>query len=134
MRYPQCGTENRQGATFCMQCGAPLTRRCPNCETELRPTARFFDKWGQVNAEQPQAPPITKPKSTDPTSFAGGRYQVKKLFGEVGKKKVYLSHNNVLNREVAFALIKTGNLDEEATGSLISISVLSGRSSIWAQH
>ncbi len=48
----------------------------------------------------------TSPASQDiPTSFANGRYQVKKFLGEGGKKKVYLAHDTLLDREVAFALI-----------------------------
>jgi tetratricopeptide (TPR) repeat protein len=47
-----------------------------------------------------------------PTSFAGGRYHVKKFLGEGGKKKVYLAHDTLLDRDVAFALIKTEKLDD----------------------
>jgi tetratricopeptide (TPR) repeat protein len=47
-----------------------------------------------------------------PASFAGGRYQVKKFLGEGGKKKVYLVHDGVLDRDVVFALIKTEKLDD----------------------
>ena len=54
----------------------------------------------------------TQPSDDTPTSFAGGRYQVKKLLGEGGKKVVYLTHDGVLDRDVAFALIKTEGLDE----------------------
>ena len=57
------------------------------------------------------ASPIT-PASTQPTLFAGGRYRVTRLLGEGGKKKVYLAHDTLLDREVAFALIKTEGLDE----------------------
>jgi serine/threonine protein kinase len=39
---------------------------------------------------------------------------VKKFQGEGGKKKVYLAHDSVLDRDVAFALIKTEKLDEAA--------------------
>ncbi|MCI0794176.1 MAG: protein kinase, partial [Chloroflexi bacterium] len=46
------------------------------------------------------------------TSFANGRYQVERLLGEGGKKRVYLAHDTLLDREVAFALIKTDGLDE----------------------
>jgi len=38
---------------------------------------------------------------------------VKKLLGEGGKRKVYLTNDNTLDRDVAFALIKTENLDED---------------------
>jgi len=47
-----------------------------------------------------------------PASFVNGRYQVKKFLGEGGKKKVYLVHDKVLDRDVAFALIKTEKLDD----------------------
>ncbi|MFQ6029890.1 MAG: serine/threonine-protein kinase, partial [Dehalococcoidia bacterium] len=47
-----------------------------------------------------------------PTSFANGRYEVKRFLGEGGKKKVYLAHDSLLDRDVAFALIKTEGLDE----------------------
>ena len=47
-----------------------------------------------------------------PSSFSGGRYQVKRFLGEGGKKKVYLAHDELLDRDVAFALIKTEGLDE----------------------
>jgi tetratricopeptide (TPR) repeat protein len=47
-----------------------------------------------------------------PTSFANGRYQVRKFLGEGGKKKVYLVHDTLLDRDVAFALIKTEKLDD----------------------
>ena len=48
-----------------------------------------------------------------PQSFASGRYQVVRLLGEGGKKKVYLAHDTLLDRQVAFALIKTKGLDRE---------------------
>jgi len=64
---------------------------------------------------QPTTPtPTASPTGTSdqPTSFANGRYQVKRFLGEGGKKKVYLAHDTLLDREVAFALIKTEGLDD----------------------
>ena len=61
-------------------------------------------------AEPASSPPTATP--TQPTSFANGRYQVKRFLGEGGKKKVYLAHETTLDREVAFALIKSEGLDE----------------------
>ncbi len=55
-------------------------------------------------------PPFTA--RPQPTSFASGRYEVKRFLGEGGKKKVYLAHDTTLDREVAFALIKTEGLDD----------------------
>jgi tetratricopeptide (TPR) repeat protein len=63
------------------------------------------------------AEPVPKqptPPSPEPASFTSGRYQVKKFLGEGGKKKVYLAHDTVLDRDIAFALIKTEKLDDEA--------------------
>lgn len=61
---------------------------------------------------QDVSPATTVSQSTEPTSFAEGRYQVKRFLGEGGKKKVYLALETTLDREVAFALIKTDGLDE----------------------
>ncbi len=69
------------------------------------------------DTEQPiQASPgslsVSAPVRDQPTSFANGRYEVKRLLGEGGKKKVYLAQDTLLDREVAFALIQTEGLDE----------------------
>ena len=71
-------------------------------------------------APTPAPAPIATPASPQapgqPTveyaSFANGRYEVKHLLGEGGKKKVYLAHDTLLDREVAFALIKNEGMDE----------------------
>lgn len=47
-----------------------------------------------------------------PSAFSSGRYRVDKFLGEGGKKKVYLAHDTTLDRPVAFAQIKTEDLDE----------------------
>jgi eukaryotic-like serine/threonine-protein kinase len=61
-----------------------------------------------VHAEPaaPSVPPL-------PTSFAGGRYAVRAFLGEGAKKRVYLAHDSKLDRDVAFALIKTDGLDAD---------------------
>src|SRR6266540_3050194 len=48
-----------------------------------------------------------------PTSFCEGRYKVTRFLGEGGKKRVFLAHDAKLDRDVAFALIKTDGLDAE---------------------
>jgi len=62
----------------------------------------------------PEATGIPRPAPTpeQPTSFANGRYDVKRFLGEGGKKMVYLANDTTLDRDVAFALIKTDGLDE----------------------
>ena len=59
---------------------------------------------------QPPSSAHTPPKA-EPTSFANGRYQIKELIGEGGKKRVYQAHDSVLDRDVALAAIKTEGLD-----------------------
>jgi hypothetical protein len=61
--------------------------------------------------DSPQPTPLPAAAAT-PSSFASGRYTVKKFLGEGGKKKVYLAHDTLLDRDVAFALIKTEGLDD----------------------
>jgi tetratricopeptide (TPR) repeat protein len=112
MKCPSCGYDNPEGSKFCEQCGTQLIRKCPKCGLEVSPTARFCKECGQPLDEEPTPP--TKPPVSEPTSFANGRYQVKKFLGEGGKKKVYLAHDTVLDRDVAFYLIKTEKLDEAA--------------------
>ena len=65
-----------------------------------------------ANAVQPPTPPLAPTASDQPTSFANGRYEVKRFLGEGGKKRVYLAQDTLLDREVAFALIKTEGLDD----------------------
>ncbi|HEX5141483.1 MAG TPA: AAA family ATPase, partial [Dehalococcoidia bacterium] len=56
--------------------------------------------------------PVSQPN--EPVAFANGRYTVKRFLGEGGKKQVYLAHDASLDRDVAFALIKTEGLDAAA--------------------
>ncbi len=69
---------------------------------------------GPTTSNPLAAGPLTPapPASVQPTSFASERYQVKRFLGEGGKKRVYLAHDTLLDRDVAFALIKADGLDE----------------------
>ncbi len=113
MICPHCQAENTDTAKFCIDCGQPFHTEsiCPQCNHINKPTAKFCEECGYSLAEP--TPAQTKP-STEPTSFADDRYKVKRKLGEGGKKKVYLVTDTRLNRDVAFALIKTENLDEDA--------------------
>jgi tetratricopeptide (TPR) repeat protein len=111
MKCPHCQTKLPENSKFCMACGKTLQTEfvCAKC-THVNPAeAKYCLQCGQSLVEPVPTP--FKPVSM-PSSFAGGRYQVKKFLGEGGKKKVYLAHDTVLDRDVAFALIKTEKLDE----------------------
>jgi class 3 adenylate cyclase len=45
--------------------------------------------------------------------LGGGRYAAKGFLGEGGRKRVYLAHDTKLDRDVAFAVIKTEGLDAD---------------------
>ena len=122
MNCPSCGHEKREGASFCRGCGSQFSVSCSNCGNDLPAGTRFCDGCGTPvvgkTGVRPSAhtiplanAPLDAPPTAQPTSFASGRYEVKKFLGEGGKKKVYLAYDTVLDRDVAFALIKTDALD-----------------------
>jgi len=117
VKCPKCQTENPEGVKFCGECGQSLQTEltCPECGHVNPSDVEFCYECGHPLTELAQEPTSeVSPPSPEPTSFAGGRYQVKQFLGEGGKKKVYLAHDNTLDRDVAFALIKTEKLDDEA--------------------
>ena len=57
---------------------------------------------------------VPSSSTEQPASFADDRYQVQRFLGEGGKKMVHLAQDTLLDRDVAFALIKTEGLDEVA--------------------
>ena len=74
---------------------------------------RNIERAGTTTPGEPASTPSEPAPVPDiPTSFADGRYQVERFLGEGGKKMVYLAHDSLLDREVAFALIKTEGLDD----------------------
>jgi tetratricopeptide (TPR) repeat protein len=111
MKCPKCGYENPKRVKFCNSCGTELKPKlvCPQCGQKNSPRSKFCNACGHSLVETAPERPQTSP---EPTSFASGRYQVKKFLGEGGKKKVYLAHDTLLDRDVAFALIKTEKLDD----------------------
>ncbi len=123
MKCPKCRADNAETRKFCRECGAKLAAICSKCGFGNPPDDKFCAECGNSLIEQPLSQVGISPRSPPPsqasapplpTSFANGRYQVKKFLGEGGKKKVYLAHDTELDRDVAFALIKTEKLDESA--------------------
>ncbi|MCH8226270.1 MAG: zinc ribbon domain-containing protein, partial [Chloroflexi bacterium] len=120
MLCASCGRDNPADARFCATCGTAVPQECPHCGRTLVADAVFchgcgarVEPAGDVLPTSPAVPaaPSGSP-ATRPSSFANGRYQVKEFLGEGGKKRVFLAHDTLLDREVAFALIKTEGLDE----------------------
>jgi tetratricopeptide (TPR) repeat protein len=94
----KCGAANREGA-FCNECGAPLAA----------------------------APAPEATAGPDPTAIADGRYELLRLLGEGGKKRVYLTRDSLLEREVALALIKAEGLDASARARVLREAQAMGR-------
>ena len=112
MLCPQCGVANPESAKFCRECGASLAVNvsCATCGTANLPGSKFCNECGRSLFEissPSESRVAASPAPTHPTSFASGRYAVRRFLGEGGKKKVYLAHDTLLDRDVAFALIKT---------------------------
>ena len=122
--------DNSAGVRFCGECGASLDAVCPACAAENPPSFRFCGQCGHpLSPPSDEAPgssslaetagqtgrpaSLGNPPPPQPASFANGRYHVKTFLGEGGKKRVYLAHDTLLDRDVAFALIKTEGLDDE---------------------
>ena len=74
--------------------------------------------------------PATDPtggKAAHPDSFAGGRYRVQRALGEGARKRVYLAHDELLDRDVALALIKTEGLDDVGRERVVREAQAMGR-------
>jgi ribosomal protein L40E len=48
----RCGSENPDGARFCVSCGSSLVPACPVCGAERPPGARFCPSCGTAFVEQ----------------------------------------------------------------------------------
>src|SRR5262245_37709087 len=111
MCCPSCGELVGQERQYCGRCGARLGQRCPACGARGEPGDQFCGSCGVPLAAGPAPTPVR-------TAFAGGRYQVSRVLGEGGKKRVYLATDLRLDREVALAVIRTEGLDEAAVARI----------------
>ncbi len=96
----QCGAANRDKARFCDECGSQLEEASTPESTALPPAL---------------------------AAIANGRYELRSLLGEGGKKRVYLARDSLLDREVALALIKSEGLDASARARVLREAQAMGR-------
>ena len=65
MNCPSCEGENREGAKFCNECGAPLPLRCPSCGAENLGGAKFCSECGTALAGGEKAKGVKGEKERD---------------------------------------------------------------------
>src|SRR5262245_17483081 len=56
MKCPRCQHENRPQAKFCEECGTPLARSCPKCGSGLSPSGKFCHECGHPVGGASEAP------------------------------------------------------------------------------
>ena len=72
MKCRQCNHENKDGAQFCVKCGAPIAtgHRCRACGAESKPGANFCKKCGQTLVKTPAPAPAPEPAGSAPQAPA----------------------------------------------------------------
>jgi class 3 adenylate cyclase/tetratricopeptide (TPR) repeat protein len=77
-----CGTENPDGARFCMECGSALDRHCPSCGESVPARARYCPNCGTALESGPARPAPEAPAAA-PETPAEERRQVTVLFADL---------------------------------------------------
>ena len=112
-----CGRENLDDALFCAGCGEGLSVACAQCGRVNDRNSTFCAGCGNTLVAEggdSDVPPGVQPTGQDlPSEFVDGRYKVQELLGEGAAKKVYLARDTLLDREVAFSLIRAERMDED---------------------
>jgi class 3 adenylate cyclase len=82
MHCPSCGTENPEGAKFCIECATPLQKRCPSCGAENLSRAKFCGECATSLAEPPASvqPSAPSPQSVAPSRSEAERRQLTVMF------------------------------------------------------
>ena len=118
--------------TYCQKCGQTFSVACPGCGAEEAPNVPSCASCGNL-LEEPSTPNGSLPGETFlnapdlPATFSDGRYQLKRSLGEGGRKRVFLAHDNLLDRDVALSLIKTNELDEASRARMVREAQAMGR-------
>lgn len=84
MTCAACGTENRAGVRFCVQCGAMLSRACPSCGAAYNEGERFCGECGAALSSDPAgAKQVLAAPRVEPTSRLAERRHVTVLFADL---------------------------------------------------
>ena len=84
MTCAACGTENRAGVRFCVQCGAMLSRACPSCGAAYNEGERFCGECGAgLSSEPTGAKQVVLPARVELTSRLAERRHVTVLFADL---------------------------------------------------
>ena len=67
MKCPKCQYGNREGASFCNECGARLEIICPQCKAANRPGSKFCDECGDDLKVPEKSSPLSA--SVSPRSY-----------------------------------------------------------------
>ena len=72
MKCPKCQFKNREGASFCLECGEKLKPQCPQCGKALPIEAKFCDGCGHDLTQPKETPPVdySEPQSYTPKFLA----------------------------------------------------------------
>jgi serine/threonine protein kinase len=116
MQCSSCNHDNEAGRNFCAECGKPLPTDCPACGVRNQPSVKFCGACGAALSPSGSSITATSTQKSSANlapadSFVNGRYKVIRRLGEGSSKTVFLAHDNKIDRDVAFALIKTEGLD-----------------------
>src|SRR3972149_2328122 len=137
MRCPSCGHENREGATFCGGCAAPLADAiaCANCGTPNPSGQKFCDACAAAleAAAPPPRTPTPQPSPALPAAFAGGRYRVQRFLGAGGDLEGLLqtaeSHRLPLDHAMRIVIEVRGALEHAHARGIIHRDLKPGN--IW---
>src|SRR5262249_14531886 len=70
MRCESCGTENPEGAKFCIECGTPFLQFCPSCGQQMPSAAKFCPECGTPLKVTGKPVPTKRRKSATPAGQA----------------------------------------------------------------
>jgi class 3 adenylate cyclase/tetratricopeptide (TPR) repeat protein len=78
MRCSKCGSDNREGASFCRECASPLAVKCASCGALSQPGSKFCDECGVALVDA--AAPTPADTASAAVSAGGERRHLTVLF------------------------------------------------------